>query len=251
MRTAVGLIGSYLERKFSRERLEELVQSKDEFVASISHEVRTPLTSVLGFASLLRDGYGEMADVERRDMLNLINREAQEVAWIIDDLLVYARSDIGTLAVSAVVTPLDAQIESVLAGQPDEQIARTRASIDDVAAIADPGRVRQILRNLITNAVKYGGSIIEIESLAIDGWVSLRVIDDGDGINDELRDRIFEPYFRAHAPGGQPGSMGLGLNVSLRLAQLMGGDLTYDRIDGKTIFTLSLPLAEQAVGVTA
>ena len=251
MRTAVGLIGSYLERKFSRERLEELVQSKDEFVASISHEVRTPLTSVLGFASLLRDGYGEMADSERRDMLNLINREAQEVAWIIDDLLVYARSDIGTLAVSAVETPLDAQIESVLAGQPDEHVAGIRAAVDDVAAIADPGRVRQILRNLITNAVKYGGSNVEIESLATDGWAALRVIDDGDGIKDELRDRVFEAYFRAHDSGGQPGSMGLGLNVSLKLARLMGGDLRYDRINGKTAFTLSLPLAEQAVGASA
>ena len=251
MRTAVGLIGSYLERKFSRDRLEELVKSKDEFVASISHEIRTPLTSVLGFASLLGDDNGHLAEAERRDMLGLINREAQDVSWIIDDLLVYARSDIGTLAVNAVFTPLDAQVESVLAGQLVEDVEDIRVEVGGIAAIADPGRVRQVLRNLITNALKYGGANIEVEALAVDGTAQIRVTDDGDGIDESLREKVFDAYFRAHDPGGQPGSMGLGLNVSLKLARLMGGDVTYNRSGELTTFTFSLPLAEQAVGVSA
>ncbi len=251
MRTVAELIGSYLERKASRQRLEELIASKDQFVASISHEVRTPLTSVLGFANVLHDGYQNMSDADRLEMLELITREAQEVAWIIDDLLVFARSDIGTLAVSAVETPLDEQIRAVLAGQNAELNERVVFDRAETAAIADPGRVRQVLRNLITNAFKYGGPTIRVEVSVAGTAAVVSVVDDGDGIEEELRERVFDAYFRAHDPGGQPGSMGLGLNVSLKLARLMGGDLTYTHDGRHSTFSLLLPLAERPAPVSA
>jgi GAF domain-containing protein len=80
LRTAAELVGSFLERQHTRKRLEQLVASKDEFIASISHEIRTPLTAVLGFTNVIREGFDDLSDSERREMLDLINREAQDVA---------------------------------------------------------------------------------------------------------------------------------------------------------------------------
>jgi signal transduction histidine kinase len=251
LRTASEMVGSYLERRQSRERLEALVRSKDEFIASVSHELRTPLTSVLGFAGVLLDAYEDMPDGERRDLMALIRHEAQEVAWIVDDLLVFARADIGTLAATAVDLSLHEQVTAVLSGQPDAHAARVALEGDDVRATADPGRVRQIVRNLVTNALKYGGPGVTVEVDAVDESAVVRVTDDGNGIPENEWESIFEPYYRAHDPGGQPGSVGLGLAVSRKLAMLMGGDLTYTHADGRSIFQLLLPLARTGIAASA
>ncbi len=112
---------------------------------------------------------------------------------------------------------------------------------DEVAAWADPARARQIIRNLLTNAVRYGGESIRVRSARHNGKVLVSVMDDGPGIPEEQREAIFEPYHRAHRLGTQPESVGLGLTVSRQLARLMAGDLTY-RFDGdRSIFELVLP----------
>ncbi len=246
LRTAGGLVGSYLEREQTSRRLEQLVASKDEFIASISHEIRTPLTAVLGFTNVIRDGFDDLADSERLEMLDLINREAQDVAWIVEDLLVYARADIGTLAAVAIDLNLGEQIAAVLAGQPADVESRVSVRSNGEWAAADPARVRQIIRNLVTNAMKYGGPTVEVETTLRDSVVVMRVTDDGVGIDEGHRDRIFAAYYRAHDSLGQPGSIGLGLHVSRKLARLMGGDLSYDRVDGRSCFTLTLPAARRS-----
>ncbi|MDF1597801.1 MAG: GAF domain-containing sensor histidine kinase [Acidimicrobiia bacterium] len=243
LRTAGGLVGSYLERQETSRRLEQLVASKDEFIASISHEIRTPLTAVLGFTNVIREGFDDLSDSDRLEMLDLINREAQDVAWIVEDLLVYARADIGTLAAVAIDLNLGEQIAAVLAGQPSDLGSRVSVRSNGERAAADPARVRQIVRNLLTNAMKYGGPNVEVETARRGPFVVMRVIDDGRGIDEKHRDRVFAAYFRAHASAGQPGSIGLGLHVSRKLARLMGGDLGYDREDGRSCFILTLPAA--------
>jgi signal transduction histidine kinase len=243
LRTASELIGSYLERQQTGERLQELIDSKDEFIASISHEIRTPLTSVLGFTSLLRDDYEETPENERRELLGLIGVEAQEVSWIVEDLLVFARSDIGTLAAVSVVLDLGEQVASVVAGQHGTAASRASIERNGDRAIGDPGRVRQIIRNLLTNAMKYGGPALRVATASNDRYAMVHVVDDGPGIDEEQSEIVFDAYYRAHQQAGQPGSMGLGLHVSKQLAQLMGGDLTYSRVSDETCFTLSLPIA--------
>ena len=107
---------------------------------------------------------------------------------------------------------------------------------------ADPLRLRQIVRNLLTNATRYGGSEIWIEVSEIEDTVVVSVIDDGEGVPVRLEARIFEAYERGHeAEETKPGSVGLGLAVSRRLADLMGGTLEYRRADGTTRFDLVLP----------
>ncbi len=109
-------------------------------------------------------------------------------------------------------------------------------------ATADPLRFRQILRNLITNAIRYGGETIRIESKTNLEGAFLYVWDSGSEIPQASREAIFEPYQRAHDRAGLPSSVGLGLTISRQLARLMGGDLTYDYQSDWSVFTLRLPL---------
>jgi signal transduction histidine kinase len=112
---------------------------------------------------------------------------------------------------------------------------------DSVRAVGDPERVRQIVRNLISNALRYGGDTIRVEVLSADSNSRVLVCDNGTPIAEEDRERIFQPYQRAHDAPGLPDSLGLGLAISRQLAQLMGGDLTYRHHNGESVFELALP----------
>jgi signal transduction histidine kinase len=226
------------QRRADRERLEELVRSKDEFVAAVSHELRTPLTAVVGFLLMLGDEEVPLEEGERREMLAHAARESQEVAAIVEDLLVAARIDIGRLTVLPEAIDLLEEVRRV--SGPAVEIRG-----ESVSAWADPVRVRQILRNLVQNAQGHGGPHVEIE-VATDGpWTVVWVTDDGAAIPAGDREHIFEPYWRRHSAGGQPSSLGLGLTVSRRLARLMGGDVHNRREEGRTVFEMRLPASEE------
>ena len=109
-------------------------------------------------------------------------------------------------------------------------------------AVADPIRVKQIVRNLLVNASRYGGESVRVSVLEKRDVAVVEVADDGSGISSEAAIRIFEPYERADRTASAAGSIGLGLTVSRTLARLMDGDLEYQRRDGWSIFVLSLPL---------
>ncbi|MFQ5524507.1 MAG: sensor histidine kinase, partial [Acidimicrobiia bacterium] len=163
---------------------------------------------------------------------------------IVDDLLVAARTDIGELTVAAVPIDLRAQAAQIL------EILDPNHSIPVLGhaptAAGDPTRVRQILRNLITNAKRYGGDNISVVlGSQSNTFASLAVKDNGDPIPANHQERIFKPYQRADDRPDQPGSIGLGLAVSRRLARLMSGDLTYLYQDGHSIFELSLPVVAE------
>jgi signal transduction histidine kinase len=109
--------------------------------------------------------------------------------------------------------------------------------------VGDPDRVRQVIRNLVSNALRYGGDAIRVEVLSGGTNAKVLVCDTGIAIPEQDRERIFEPYQRAHNAPGLAGSIGLGLAISRQLAQLMGGDLTYRHQNGESIFEFALPLA--------
>jgi signal transduction histidine kinase len=227
-------------------RLESLVRSKDEFVASVSHELRTPLSAVLGFAQILRDDGHSLTAAERLELTNTIANEANDIAGIVEDLLVAARSEIGALHVTRVPVDLRANVAQVVevmspTSQESIQIGLHSPSL---RAVGDPVRVRQIIRNLLSNAIRYGGDRIMVDMVALDGTVLLAVSDNGPGIPFSEQDRIFEAYEIAHDPGSQPSSVGLGLAVARRLARLMSGDLTYERTGNISVFELQLPRFE-------
>ncbi|MFQ5518051.1 MAG: ATP-binding protein, partial [Acidimicrobiia bacterium] len=239
--TFTAIVRDMTEQRMAQAKLEHLVESKGELIASVSHELRTPLTGILGFVELLRDRRQEYTADEQEAMISTAAAEASDLSNIVDDLLAAARAEMGTLEVAAVRVDLSAQVAQVLESRDD--FRRVAASGERMRVVADPARVRQILRNLLTNAVRYGGAKVAVETAARIGCGVLRVVDDGDGIPAADRERIFEPFERSKSHPGLPGSVGLGLSVSRNLARLMGGELTYRYRDGRSVFELALPVA--------
>jgi len=243
--TTVSVENSRLEDSLAqvtelKEQLEALVRSKDDFVAAVSHELRTPLTAVVGLAHELRD-QTEGSDDELSEFMDIIAEQSSELANLVEDLLVAARSDTGNLHVVPRPLSLVAELELALAGVPS---AARDVTIDVdplIEVLADPIRLRQIVRNLVTNAQRYGGRDIAISAVAAGAATRIAVSDDGDGVPPGLEEAIFNRYQRAAASATQPGSVGLGLAVSRQLAELMGGTLEYSRTGGRSIFSLSLP----------
>lgn len=242
LKVGAEMIGAYWERRDAVGRLEELVAAKDEFIASVSHEVRTPLTAVLGFAHELNEARHKFTEEELDDLLALLASQSQEVANIVDDLLIAARAETGSLVIvpeQLSVKSLVGEVLSSHSGRVDFAVA----AADDLEVWADPVRARQVLRNLLTNADRYGGNMVLVDACARGDAVAIEVRDNGDGIPQRMRDHIFEPYARGHNGRGQPASVGLGLSVARKLAQLMKGDVVLDRENGWTVFTLTLPAA--------
>ena len=244
MRAVGGVLGAAIERSRARSRLEKLVVSEDEFLAAISHEVRTPLTVVVGMADELRDGWQRFNDEEMEELIALLVDQSREM----QDLLVAARADIGKVPVHMQEIDLAQEIRHVVTSL----VATRRRGVvvpeTDARAYADLVRFRQILRNLVTNALRHGGDQIAIEVDANGSTISVRVIDNGNGIPLNERERVFLPYESAHEAAGQPASVGLGLTIARKLAQLMRGNLTYDYLD-RSVFELTLVNAVEIVPI--
>ena len=237
----------------AKHELEDLVRSKNNFIASVSHELRTPLTAIVGLATELEAWLDSLPHTDVKEFIGLIADESNELAYIVEDLLVAARTDIGTL----VTTSQQIDVLSALAPVTHNAVSRSGSVpvtvADGCAEIqVDPLRFRQIVRNLLTNAARYGGERIHIDVNDAGRHVAVAVVDDGPGVPERNVDRIFEPYARGEDEPSQPGSLGLGLTVARNLAVLMGGDLIYDRVDGLTRFTALVPRpAESPVTMTA
>jgi len=240
LHSIANVLAAAVDRAKANARLEDLLRSKDAFVASVSHELRTPLTVVSGIAHELYDRWDEFSDDEMNEFTKLLVEQSGDMSDLIDDLLIAARSNIGNVSVRSEAVDLDGQVRTVLAGFATSGDKRITTSLEPGVVDADPIRVRQILRNLLTNALRYGGPAIEVRMSSSAGARAVEVIDDGDGIPEADRERIFLAYERAHTVPGQPGSVGIGLTVSRTLAELMGGSLTY-RYTDRSIFTLELP----------
>lgn len=241
LKAAALMVGAYWEAEVANEELKRLIASKDQLIASVSHELRTPLTSVVGFAKLLEIEGSDLAAEERAMVIRTIAEEGVDLANIIDDLLVAAKAESGTLEVVSVPTDLRAQAAQVVEACRPEDVRRIDVSPDTVRGEGDPARVRQILRNLVSNAIRYGGDQIGIEFEYDQGWAVVRVVDDGPGIPDDKRDRVFESYYKGEEDPGLAGSMGLGLSISRQLAERMRGSLSYSYVGNESVFELRLP----------
>ena len=235
------LSDSLSEIRFLKEQLEALLVSKDRLIASVSHELRTPLTGVIGLTSLIRETATGQLDDETTGLLDLVVEQGNELSNIIEDLLTHARSEAGTLQVESVAFSLTEEAMTVAASQDLEPPETT----PEVWARGDPLRTRQILRNLITNAWRYGGPTIRIILEVTPETAYVTVEDDGPGVPAGAINSIFEPYRSAHETVTEPGSVGLGLALSRSMAHMMGGELTHEKRDGHTRFTLAIPAAKQ------
>lgn len=225
-------------------RMAGLVEAKNRFLASVSHEIRTPLTAILGFARVLEEDR-ELTNDDRKLMTSSIAEHAQDMSNIVEDLLVAARADIGQLDIIEVPVDVAEQIEATLgAGGSFTDDVAVRIMTEEPIAIADPTRVRQILRNLLTNAERYGGEKVMVTVSRETNRLYVDVADDGEGLPGDEWERIFQAYESAHPPSGRPSSVGIGLTISRELAQLMGGSLQYAHDNDLSVFRLALPASE-------
>lgn len=222
------------------EELEALVESKDDLIATVGHQVRTPLSAVLGFSDMLRSDWDSFTAEERRELAALVASQSQDIGQVVDDLLVSARADLGTLAIRLETVGLHSEINRLLQSRGESRGRPIEIRGDDADVDVDPARFRQILRHLISNAVFYGGDRVWIETVIGPEKALVRVCDNGRGISESQRSLVFDPYYRAHESPTQPASFGLGLSVSRRLAEAMGGNLTFDHDGEKSIFEITV-----------
>jgi signal transduction histidine kinase len=242
----VAIVDITRQREVERE-LHGLLNSKDQLVATISHEIRTPLTAVVGIAEELRNPLSVVSEEERDELLSIVADQSLEVSRIVEDLLVVARSDAGNLVLDSQPINLGEEALKVVGtigiDIPIEIEANT-------TVVADPQRVRQILRNLISNAQRYGGPNIRVLVGKQGPRSVVEVRDDGESLPPAGREVVFEPYGRSGKGEELTVSVGLGLTVSRRLARHMGGDVTYDHNGREAIFALTFATAPRPVPAT-
>lgn len=234
---AADMIAAHWIRQQAREGLLDLNDARSRFVASVSHELRTPLTAVIGFASELVTDLDRLDPDEIVEISRIILRQSEELAALVDDLLTMERSNVGDLTINPVEVKVTKHLAE-LAGALQRNVTLPDV---EVVAFADPLRLRQILRNVLSNAYRHGGPNIVIDVDDDEDMVKVGIADDGNGVNPVMAERIFEEFVRRDDGGTRPDSVGLGLAVARRLAHLMGGDLVYHRHDGWTRFVLTLP----------
>ena len=232
-------------------RAEAASRAKSEFLGVMSHEVRTPLNGVLGSAELLAES---SLDSEQMDYVKAITSSGEHLLAIVSDILDFASIEAGTLAIH--VAPL-AVAELVKAAESTVRKAATEKGIElrcELAAgtpeqiIGDELRMRQILINLLGNAVKFTASGSVVLSVATDsdreGHLDFSVEDTGIGISSEDLSRLFQPFVQADSKGNRRfGGSGLGLAISRRIAEAMGATITAASTPGKgSLFTFRFPL---------
>ena len=227
-------------REHERERIrlaEEHIASNNRLVASVSHELRTPLTAVHGFAAELT-AVLEAAGEDLAEMAKIITEQSAEMTHMLDDLLVAGRSDSAQIPIVLEPVRLVTLVEGVLGSMGHGTAALVVADPSAVAS-ADAHRLRQILHNLIENARVHGGPSLRVEVRG-GSRPGVVVADDGDGIPDGLVDSVFAPFegLARHREG--PTGVGIGLSVARELARRMGGDVSYRRQEGWTIFEVAL-----------
>jgi len=225
---------------------QELGKARDEFVANASHELRTPLTSIFGMAHLLEEDEAVRSSPAAVEMLGLIISEAHDLNRMVDDLLTTARLDAGALHYQFESLPVVPEVVDEVV-EPLRR-AGTTVEVDCRPALvrSDRLRLRQVVRNLLSNAGKYGGPHIRLLGAEVDGWYEIRVEDNGEGIPPELEARLFQRFLHR---GDMPlvlGSVGLGLSIVRALAEGMGGAVWYERRRGWTCFVVRVPLAAAA-----
>ena len=251
-RERAGAEASRAEAEEARAEAETANRAKADFLASMSHELRTPLNAIGGYVDLLEMGiHGPVTDAQRAS-LGRVKASQQHLLTLISDLLAFAKVEAGQLELA--LRPLGAcelltSIEPLVS--PLAEIKGIALAVRDcdseLRLMGDQERVRQILLNLVGNAIKFtqSGGWIVLMCDRREQWIEIRVRDNGPGIAPEKHEKIFDPFVQVDRSLSNPrDGVGLGLAISRDLARAMGGDLGVESVPGEgSTFTLRLPVA--------
>lgn len=249
-----------LQRTFSeleeaRDRAEESSRMKSEFVAVMSHEIRTPLASIIGISQIL----GETSlNAEQRELSDVLQRAAQNLSRLIDDILDFSRIEAGRLTLNEAPFDVRAVTENVFslmelrASQKGLRLEKEIRRLPEEDLVGDASRLEQILINLVGNAVKFTEhGLVHLQVVCIyhspeRAHIRFRVADTGIGIDPGLLDRVFDSFTQADSSSTRRyEGTGLGLAISRRLASLMGGSIRVESLPGEgSLFTLELPFGK-------
>ena len=223
-------------------------QIRRDFVANVSHELRTPLTAIRGYVEALSDGDAS-ADEENR-FLEIIGRHTQRMERLVRDLLRLARLDAGQEMLEQISVDTHSLADAVVidlapAAEARHQKIRVGVAPGAETVRADPAKLHDALRNLVSNAISYApeGTSIVIGAERVDGRLEMSVSDEGPGIPDEDISRVFERFYRVDKSRARdPGGTGLGLAIVKHLVELHGGNVRAEnRPSGGARFVISLP----------
>jgi signal transduction histidine kinase len=235
-----------LKAELDLEAEREISRAKDQFIAGISHELRTPLTSIYGFAEILTDS----ADADTAEPAQIIANEAADLTRMVDDLLAASRLESTGIEVEPSYSNLGDIIESAVT-----PFERAGAIVErepcDIYLSTDAARLRHVVVNLLSNAIRHGGGRVGVEVTEAEDRVEIEVWDDGPGVPEGMIEKLFDPFIHGGTAPLLTGSVGLGLAVASRIAALLGGAVRYQRFGSKSYFVISLPMEETEVIVDA